>query len=268
MAGSGNPELQRLLATLNSYAPRVQPTAGLGTSSSSRRHRSISSIVVLTKQSISSIVVLKQSISSIVVIKQSISSIVVIKQSISSIVVIKQSLSSIVVIKQSISSIVVLTKQSISSILTLTNQPSPASIHSEQPGSTRQWHSGREALVALHESRHSTSAQVSALLRSLGGKDAAGSSSSINSSSTEADNKAELAAYDAKVYRSLVAMQADFDRQLRNLGVPFFAISHDLVVKDGESVGAGHKLDKGELRELQKRMLDLLEDFLDTLASD
>ncbi|RMZ84883.1 hypothetical protein DV738_g451, partial [Chaetothyriales sp. CBS 135597] len=92
----------------------------------------------------------------------------------------------------------------------------------------RQWHAGREALLALQASRPSTSAQVSALLRSL----------------------AELAAYDAKVHRGLVAMQADFARQLRNLGVPLFAISHDLK-----------KLDKGELRELQKRMLALLEDL-------
>ncbi|RMD41199.1 hypothetical protein DV735_g3934, partial [Chaetothyriales sp. CBS 134920] len=61
-------------------------------------------------------------------------------------------------------------------------------------------------------------------------------------------NRAELAAYDAKVHRGLVAMQADFTRQLRNLGVPLFAISQK-------------KLDKGELKELQQRMLALLEDL-------
>ncbi|RMZ92353.1 hypothetical protein DV736_g447, partial [Chaetothyriales sp. CBS 134916] len=151
MAGSGNLELQRLLATLNSYAPRVEPTTG------SKRQR-----------------------------------------------------------------------------------------EEESSGQTSQ---SNFTLVALHESRRSTSAQVSALLRSLGGKDTTATTNNNTSSSGETNNQAELDAYDAKVYRSLVAMQADFDRQLRSLGVPFFAISHDL------------KIDKGELRELQKRMLALLEDL-------
>ena len=78
-------------------------------------------------------------------------------------------------------------------------------------------------------------------------------------------DQAELDAYDKKVYRRLMDMTADFDRQLRGLQVPFFAIKHDLVILDDgrqtESEAKG-KIDKGELRELQKKMTETLEDLL------
>ena len=75
----------------------------------------------------------------------------------------------------------------------------------------------------------------------------------------------DLQAYDAKVYKQLLALAGDFDRQLRGLGVPFYAIRHELVVleegreKDGDGVGGVKRIDRGELRELQKRMLGWLE---------
>ena len=129
---------------------------------------------------------------------------------------------------------------------------------SEQHKHEHQWWQGREALAALHKSRSGTSAQVSALLRSLGGKD------TISAPNDPTANQAELDAYDAKVYKSLVNMTADFDRQLRAMGVPFFAIKHDLVIlepgKEKFNAVKG-RLDKGELRELQRRMLQHLEDL-------
>lgn len=78
----------------------------------------------------------------------------------------------------------------------------------------------------------------------------------------EAGSK-ELQAYDAKVYKQLLALAGDFDRQLRGLGVPFYAIRHELVVleegREKEGAGGVKRIDRGELRELQKRMLGWLE---------
>ena len=77
-------------------------------------------------------------------------------------------------------------------------------------------------------------------------------------------NERELQAYDKKVYAGLLAMAADFDRQLRGLGVPFYSIKHELVILEEGKEKAGAirgRLDRGELRELQKRMLQHLEDL-------
>ena len=129
---------------------------------------------------------------------------------------------------------------------------------SEQQKHERQWWAGREALVARQEGRSGTSQQVAVLLKSLGGKEVP-----VGPSDPEA-NQAELDAYDKKVYAGLMAMAADFDRQLRSMGVPFYAIKHDLVVlEDGPEKASALKgrVDKGELRELQKKMLQTLEDL-------
>ncbi|KEF59770.1 uncharacterized protein A1O9_04618 [Exophiala aquamarina CBS 119918] len=128
----------------------------------------------------------------------------------------------------------------------------------EQHKHERQWWAGREAVVARQEGRTGTSQQVAALLQSIGGKamPAAPSDPKLNA--------AELAMYDKKVFAGLSALAADFDRQLKNLGIPFYSIRHELVVleqgpqKAGSSKG---RIDKGELRELQKRMLQTLEDL-------
>ncbi|KAJ9613739.1 uncharacterized protein PV06_01140 [Exophiala oligosperma] len=129
---------------------------------------------------------------------------------------------------------------------------------SEQHKHERQWWAGREAIVARQQGRAGTSQQVAALLKSLGGKEVP-----MASSDPRAD-QAELEAYDKKVYAGLLAMAADFDRQLRSIGVPFYAIKHDLVVlEEGpEKAGATKgRIDRGELRELQQKMLQTLEDL-------
>ena len=110
----------------------------------------------------------------------------------------------------------------------------------------------------MQSSRSSTSAQVSALLNSIGGKSVEAKANDSTS------NEKELEAYDKKVYAGLMAMAADFDRQLRGLGVPFYAIKHELVIlEEGKELAGSMKgrIDKGELRELQKRILVLLEDL-------
>lgn len=80
--------------------------------------------------------------------------------------------------------------------------------------------------------------------------------------------------YDIKVYRASVEMARAMDGELRNLGVPFFAIKHELVAtgrppglssgRDGKGGnGAVEKgyLEKEELIKLQRKMLELLEDL-------
>ncbi len=112
--------------------------------------------------------------------------------------------------------------------------------------------------MARQQGRSGTSQQVAALLKSLGGKEVPMASSDPKT------DQAELEAYDRKVYAGLTTMAADFDRQLRAIGVPFYAIKHDLVVLEQgpEKTGAAKgRIDKGELRELQKRMLQTLEDL-------
>ncbi|KIY00593.1 uncharacterized protein Z520_03256 [Fonsecaea multimorphosa CBS 102226] len=138
----------------------------------------------------------------------------------------------------------------------------------EQHKHERQWWAGREAIVARQQGRSGTSQQVSAILKSLGAREVAATISPRTSTPSDEQKKAdqaELDAYDKKVYAGLLAMAADFDRQLRSLGVPFYAIKHELVIlEDGPEKRAGAnkgKIDKGELRELQKRMCQTLEDL-------
>lgn len=131
-------------------------------------------------------------------------------------------------------------------------------IISEQHKHERQWWASREAIVARQQGRSGTTQQVSALLKALGGKEVPAPPSDPKT------NQAELDAFDKKVYAGLMSMASDFDRQLRTMGVPFYAIKHDLVVLEHgpeNAGGAKGRLDKGELRELQKRMLQTLEDL-------
>jgi Protein of unknown function (DUF2458) len=123
-----------------------------------------------------------------------------------------------------------------------------------QHDNERQWWAGREALLAKHKGRVESKKKADDLLRSLGatnGYDARGSCSSA------AEEKAELERYDKKVYAALGQMTAAIDRELTVLRVPFFAIRHDLVSKAEEANGV---LNKIKLMELQKKMLQLLED--------
>ena len=103
---------------------------------------------------------------------------------------------------------------------------------SSQHSHEQQWYDGRTALIAVQSSRSSTSAQVSALLHSISGR-------SIEAQANDKSaNEKELEAYDKKVYAGLTAMAADFDRQLRGIGVPFYSIKHELV-HSGRGQGEG-----------------------------
>lgn len=129
----------------------------------------------------------------------------------------------------------------------------------EQRKHEEQWWKQRQEIVVRHQNRSGNQNKVADILKELGGL--AVPVAQVD----EAADKNELETFDRKVYKSMVQMAADFDAQLRKLGVPFFAIKHDLVITDGakeQGQSAKGKLDKGELRELQKRMLQHLEDLL------
>lgn len=128
----------------------------------------------------------------------------------------------------------------------------------QQQQHEEQWWAQREAIVAKHNGREGSNNKVADILKELGGL--AVPIAKVD----EAADRSELETFDKKVYKSLVQMSADFDSQLRKLGVPFYAIKHDLILLGNETgeVSTKGKLDKGELRDLQKRMLQYLEDLL------
>lgn len=129
----------------------------------------------------------------------------------------------------------------------------------QQQQHEEQWWSQREAIIAKHQGRAGSTTKVADILKELGGL--AVPMAKVD----DAADKNELDMFDKKVYRSLVQMAADFDAQLRKLGVPFYAIKHELILTGTEtekSLLTKGKLDKGELRDLQKRMLNHLEDLL------
>lgn len=125
-----------------------------------------------------------------------------------------------------------------------------------QHDNERQWWTGREALVAKHRDREASKKKADDLLRSLG----VARAPTVNTpSSTAEEEKAELERYDKKVYAALGQMVAAMDKELTSLRVPFFAIKHELV-KKSEGTAEG-ELGKGELVELQKKMLQFLQDL-------
>lgn len=122
------------------------------------------------------------------------------------------------------------------------------------------WFSKRELITARHASRETSSAQLNNIFANLGVPTPATPAKAGRD--LEAETR-ELAEYDAKVYKQLLALVGDFDRQLRQLGVPFYAIKHELVIleegREKEAFSGKGRLDRGELRELQRRMLEWLE---------
>lgn len=126
----------------------------------------------------------------------------------------------------------------------------------EQHKHEEQWWAGREAIINKHKSRVDKQQEAADLLQSLGGIPT--TLRPIN----EGSERAELEGYDKKVYGELVKMTAAYDRQLRALGIPFYAIKHDLVIFENDREQGGNaRIDRGELRELQKRMLQHLQDL-------
>lgn len=127
----------------------------------------------------------------------------------------------------------------------------------EQHKHETQWWAGREAIIKKHRSRGDSQQQAADLLKAIGGIPT--TLRPIN----EGSEKSELASYDRKVYGELMKMTAEYDKQLRAMGIPFYAIKHDLVILEQglEKATTKGRIDRGELRELQRRMLQHLEDL-------
>lgn len=126
-----------------------------------------------------------------------------------------------------------------------------------QQNQERQWWADREALISKHRGRVEKEKQVAAMLQSMGGVVAPTKASNSD------EEEAELRNCDLKIHKAMTRLAMDIDRELRAMGVPFYAIKHELVILE-ERKGAGvqpEKVDKSELRELQKRMLQLLEEL-------
>jgi hypothetical protein len=121
----------------------------------------------------------------------------------------------------------------------------------------RQWWAERGALISKHGARVEKEKQVAAMLQSMGGIAAS------NKASNSGEEEDELRRCDLKIHRAMTKLAMEIDRELRSMGVPFYAIKHELVImedrkNEGEQLG---KINKGELRDLQKRMLQLLEEL-------
>lgn len=127
----------------------------------------------------------------------------------------------------------------------------------EQHKHETQWWASREAIIKKHRSRGDSQQQAADLLKAIGGIPT--TLRPIN----ERSEKTELEVYDRKVYGELMKMTAEYDKQLRAMGIPFYAIKHDLVILEQgpEKATTKGRIDRGELRELQRRMLQHLEDL-------
>ncbi|KAL1968524.1 hypothetical protein VTN77DRAFT_1734 [Rasamsonia byssochlamydoides] len=153
----------------------------------------------------------------------------------------------------------------------------------------KQWWQGREALIAKQKARVEKKKQLDEVLRSVGAP--VTPSSSKEGSTEKKENEAELKHYDAKVYKASVDMSKAMESELRNLGIPFFAIKPSLIAPEDKKKDRADELrssdplllgaasasasapttaerketttmiSKVELLTLQRRMLELLQDL-------
>ncbi|KAI9820169.1 MAG: hypothetical protein M1827_005791 [Pycnora praestabilis] len=157
---------------------------------------------------------------------------------------------------------------------------------------------GRQALVAKQEARkegkkkldevlcvtqHFQSSILKIMLtqgdrRSVGGNIPSSSTVSIHTdvSETPEEDTAELLRYDRKVHRACTEMVEAMSAEFKTFGVPFFGTKDNLIGETGNGFKAaevdvsreedgkrilGGKLTTTGLIDLQKRMLELLEDM-------
>ncbi|KAI9887954.1 MAG: hypothetical protein M1823_000211 [Watsoniomyces obsoletus] len=138
----------------------------------------------------------------------------------------------------------------------------------------RQWWEGRQALLKKHEARIDGRKKLDDVLRAVGGQPSLGSSQA----DTEAD-ASELKLYDRKVHIASTEMVKAMQAELRELGVPFFGVRSHLVIVEKTNLGkrsrnsvggdgdgdekAGSKgvIEQQQLIELQRKMLQLLQDM-------
>ncbi|KAF7920183.1 uncharacterized protein EAE97_011524 [Botrytis byssoidea] len=130
-----------------------------------------------------------------------------------------------------------------------------------------QWWKSREALIERQVARKEGQKKLEEVLKAVGGATSSGTS---NTSPEELAR--ELETFDMKVYKAQTQMVREMNGKLRNLGIPFFGTKSELVRIPGKSdatnraattgtEGEKGMIDEDELVELQKKMLNILEDM-------
>ncbi|KAJ5641001.1 hypothetical protein N7528_000626 [Penicillium herquei] len=125
----------------------------------------------------------------------------------------------------------------------------------------KQWWNGRQALLQRQQARGDKKKELDEVLRSIG---APVDSANI---STAQEDKAELMNYDAKIYTASVKMANALMAELSGLQIPFFVLRKDMIQSSSskseseDTVEGGAKLSNSELADLQRRMLEILQDL-------
>ncbi|KAK8911973.1 hypothetical protein QC760_000960 [Botrytis cinerea] len=130
-----------------------------------------------------------------------------------------------------------------------------------------QWWKSREALIERQAARKEGQKKLEEVLKAVGGATSSGAS---NTSPEELAR--ELETFDMKVYKAQTQMVREMNGKLRNLGIPFFGTKSELVRIPGKhdatnragtasTEGEKDRIDEDELVELQKKMLNILEDM-------
>jgi hypothetical protein len=118
------------------------------------------------------------------------------------------------------------------------------------------WWKGRQALLKTQDGRSAGRAQIEAILKGVGG-----SVDSTVQGPTPADDADELATYDRKVYQAVIQMERSMKGDLKGMGIPFFCTEPGLVVESGDEKQEDGSVSSEELRLLQLRMIEMLEDL-------
>ncbi|KAF7894756.1 uncharacterized protein EAF01_010206 [Botrytis porri] len=130
-----------------------------------------------------------------------------------------------------------------------------------------QWWKSRVALIERQAARKEGQKKLEEVLKAVGGATSSGTS---NTSPEELAK--ELETFDMKVYKAQTQMVREMNGKLRNLGISFFGTKSELVRIPGKNdatnrtgtastEGEKSMIDENELVELQKKMLNILEDM-------
>ena len=110
----------------------------------------------------------------------------------------------------------------------------------------REWWAAREELIRKAQGRDKSRLELDSVLASVGGLVA--TSSHLRGESEGDEVKKELAVFDRKVHSACRQMIDASNKEIRELGVPFFC------------AGISDKIEREELNSLKKKMLQFLED--------
>lgn len=99
----------------------------------------------------------------------------------------------------------------------------------DQEHQEKKWFHERQEIIRRQGVRDSGREQLASVLKIVGGRSEAVSSSSEDDSAKQVSNQRELDAFDNRVYRMLVQLSKDTTARLTELRVPLFYIRPELV---------------------------------------